>query len=465
MQDEGDEGTKRPSTASTGSSIIDAKFTLNPEDKFLALNPPKAALKVPRHARSTPTMGGCHSTSAGGCVCPHPQNHNNSTPSKVTFDLPTSPRQLARSASNGRKASPISAPVTRRPSLWNMFRRDSRSADETKLETHEIWQLHEHFGKLGNPQISSRAGRVTTSDTCDTSGAQRCLHEMSLTSDLSPPDRPQSRIDSGPLLLEAAQRESELCMRAEEHGLTQGADSPDGERPEPSDFTLNLRTQLDRLAIQPVSYTGNTILLNKQEITTASQRNSAVTKSQPLSLRDSLQMQVAPVQHPSFVGLDSEVQASFQPAGTDSSYASSHGFSPTWSSTAFTEIFSPIQGAQVASPTVSDFGDYLAEFDRATSFSTELFASLRPSTAKDEPDPLNHKDTGELNVYQLPEADGSVLTLRDLPRAKHKFGAARPFDAKNGNDLVEAWNDGAQGIKTTFEEFFHDHSYLSTVIL
>ena len=463
MQYEAEDSTKRPSTS---SSSVDAKFTLNPEDKFLALKPPKSVLKVPRHARSTPTMGGCRSGSAVNDISHSSKNPSNASPSKVTFDLPAAPIKPGQGALYGRKASPVSAPIPRRPSLWNLFHRDSRSADETKLETHQAWQTNEYFNKLSTLRLSSGAGRGAISDTCDTSNAQGRLHEPPLTSNLSPTDRPQSRMGSGTPPLKSPQRHaSEFCMLAEPRGLVQTADSFNKGQPEPEHFTLNLRSQLNRLAILPIGYTGNAVLLNEKERLGGSPYNSASAKSQSPAPQNSLPVEAAPVQSPSFVILDSEVQEPFQTTDTDSSYASSYGFSPTWSSTAFTESFSPCQGAQAASPTISDFGDCLTEFAGATSFSANLFASLRVPTAKHASDRFDHAETGESTVYQLPEADESVLTLRDLAKAEDRSGVPKPFDAKNGNDLVEAWNDGAQGAKTTFEEFFDDHSYLSTVIM
>ena len=446
-QDESDDSTGRPSTS---SSSIDAKFTLNPEDKFLALKPPK----LPRHAQTTLTIAEAQHSSPGDCICLPPQVQDDIRPLKVPIGLPASPIPPVNSASYGRKSSPTSAPISRHPSLWNLFRRNTKSADEVKTETQQAWLAH---GILQSPSQNDMG------NTCDTANAAGSPHEPCERSTWSPIGRQQSRHDSEDLPFEFPQRRMlEACMSPERLPV-ENADLPDEERAAPRESMSTLHDQLDRLAIQPIDYTGDVQLQGRKERLPSPPFPS---HSHALSLQNFLSLEVTPVKSPLIECLESEVQGSFQVAASDTSYASSHGLSPTWSSTAFTENFSPGHSAGAASPTISDFGEYLTEFKAATSYSTDPFTSPRQPTARYGSGIFDQTEASESNVYQLPEADSSVLTLRDLSQAKDHSGLSKRFDAKNGNNLVEAWNDGSrEGVKTTFEEFFDDHSYLSTVIL
>ena len=299
-------------------------------------------------------------------------------------------------------------------------------------------------------------------NTCDTANASSSVHEPCSISKQMPVDSLQPRPCSEFLPSKSPQRHlSEACMSPERLPIER-TDLPDAERAEPGDSMSTLQKRLNRLTIQPIDCMSDFHIRSRKE-----RRLDQVAANSPTTVpRNSLSVEFIPVKLQISHEPESEIHESFQAATTDSSYASSHSLSPTWSSVAFTDTFSPRHGAEAASPTISDFGEYFTEFKTATPFSTDQFTSLRPTTDRYGSDTFSQVEASESNVYQLPDADGSVLTLRDLSTIKDQPGLSNPFDAKDGNDLVEAWNDGArEGVKTTFEEFFDDHSYLSTVIL
>ena len=446
IQDEPDDSIRRPST---GSSSVHVEFTLNPEDKFLAFKP----LKLSQTEKTSKTAEPQHSLPPDQ-ICLPPQKQDVMGPLKVLNDLSNIPPPPMARALHGRKSSPISAPMSRRPSLWDLFRRDTKSAEEVKMDKQQALPAD---GILQLP--SQRA----LGDTYDIANAPGSLHEPYPTSDQPSIGSPPSCHGSKHLPFESPQCQMPEACSFPKPLPADVADNSDKEGAEPGDFMSTFQKQLDRLAIQPTDYTSDKPLRHRKgrlpdTLSTAKAQATALQSFQP--------QEATPAKRPPNEYVEREVEETFQVAATGSSYTSSLSLSPTWSSVAFTETFSPACSAQAASPTISDLGGYFSGSELATSFSADSFAALKSPTVRYGSSIFDHAHASESNIYQLPEADGSVLTLRDLSTTKDRTRLSTPFAASNSNDLVEAWNDGSQeGVKTTFEEFFDDHSYLSTVIL
>lgn len=136
-------------------------------------------------------------------------------------------------------------------------------------------------------------------------------------------------------------------------------------------------------------------------------------------------------------------------------------FSPSLtSSTLHSGYMSPLHLEQPNTPMTSDFEECFLLFDQAAT----------PYCHADIENPPVHQhmdaaylNTGRFDGYNLPEAEhASALTLRNIsPRDTKATSPVSPAAMRSSQDRVSSWNDGSAAL----EELFNELSYLGEVIV
>ena len=125
------------------------------------------------------------------------------------------------------------------------------------------------------------------------------------------------------------------------------------------------------------------------------------------------------------------------------------------STTIYTGYRTPWRLSEPLTPTISNFGDFTFE---------ETPASPNRS---DEDNEDSYVDASGFYGYSLPEAEhASVLTLRNLESANSKSsgGEMSHFKPEHRDEIIRAWNDGAEHHKSAMQELVDDFDYLSKMI-
>ncbi|MCJ1308486.1 hypothetical protein MMC25_002139 [Agyrium rufum] len=453
----------------TGSESLQDVFTLNPKDKFL----------TPKRSRRTKP------------IFPPLKLSTQEVPSDVKYMGQASDKlRIKRKRSrftlcqnNAVESSSLeildkptsrSAPASRRVSLWDVLRRETRSADD------EIGTSDDELdGSIGIPDVGlSRYPEFEAQGAqCEVESAivdtNADLHGIKNTSRVSPAGvsrRTSARVVGYAQMHTMMQNEPSQVVDA---ALTQATDPAFHDMPsfnslyQSTPLARDLHLELSRLAIEEQENNALGMI-----------DSSSPNRKDKHSLRQGSIKATAASQPEDYLHSPFASPGIRSPEGFDyfsnitSSYNPSPTFSPTLTSTAFTESMSPsFRSGALRSPTFSEWGDDI------------LGSPLLTSDIIQDPSYLTANQTNSRlrpsGVYQLPVAEqGSVLTLKDLSKASaHSSDDASSnlFMKHSGHELVARWNDGHQQlkngnaahevVKSNFEELCDDHGYLGALIM
>jgi hypothetical protein len=130
------------------------------------------------------------------------------------------------------------------------------------------------------------------------------------------------------------------------------------------------------------------------------------------------------------------------------------------SATAYTGTRSSWRLSQPLTPTTSGFAGLSLSFDHADA--DRLVSQDHGNGGQ----PFHH---GGFHGYSLPEADhASALTITNLETATSVSSPSEervPFESKHRQQIIDAWNDGAEHHQSSMQELVDDLGYLGELII